>query len=385
MLADKNVCPTLGILEVVRKLIIWQDDCMSRILFVILLTVSPGVVEAEEPAANTGGFTSPARREEELREAVVKALPLLEKGAVGHREQRTCFSCHNQGVPIVAITTARSRGIAVNDEELARQLKFITDFLATNRERFLEGKGTGGQVDTAGYALLALESGGWKSDDNTSAVAEYLLLFQNDADHWKNSSHRPPSEASELTTNYLGLRGLASYGTESQQERIAARREQVRSWLQKAEAKETEDHVFRMWSLKLLEEPSETIAAAVDSLRKLQRDNGGWSQLPEMDSDAYATGSVLVALHQAGDVATSDPAYQRGLEFLLKTQQDDGSWQVTSRSKPFQKYFETGFPHGKDQFISAAASAWATTALALALPHEVEDKKEPQINADDAD
>ena len=31
-------------------------------------------------------------------------------------------------------------------------------------------------------------------------------------------------------------------------------------------------------------------------------------------------------------------------------------------------YFESGFPHGKDQFISIAASSWATTALALSLP-----------------
>jgi hypothetical protein len=44
----------------------------------------------------------------------------------------------------------------------------------------------------------------------------------------------------------------------------------------------------------------------------------------------------------------------------------DGSWLVRSRSRPFQTYFETGFPHGKDQWISSAATGWATAALALA-------------------
>jgi hypothetical protein len=87
-----------------------------------------------------------------------------------------------------------------------------------------------------------------------------------------------------------------------------------------------------------------------------------------MDSDAYATGTVLVALHQAGGLPTTDPAYQRGVAFLLKAQREDGSWLVRSRSKPFQRYFESGFPHGKDQFISITASAWATTALALTCP-----------------
>jgi hypothetical protein len=101
---------------------------------------------------------------------------------------------------------------------------------------------------------------------------------------------------------------------------------------------------------------------------KTQRDDGGWAQLDSLKSDAYATGSALVALHQAGALPTTDPAYQRGLKFLLATQQDDGSWHVKSRSKPFQLYFESGFPHGKDQFISLAASSWATTALVLALP-----------------
>ena len=75
-----------------------------------------------------------------------------------------------------------------------------------------------------------------------------------------------------------------------------------------------------------------------------------------------------LALHQAGRLATDDPAYRRGVAFLLRTQEADGTWFVASRSKPFQLYFESGFPYGKDQFISMSASSWAVTALCLALP-----------------
>jgi hypothetical protein len=67
-------------------------------------------------------------------------------------------------------------------------------------------------------------------------------------------------------------------------------------------------------------------------------------------------------------MATDYPAYRRGLDFLIRCQRVDGSWFVKSRSRPFQTYFESGFPHGPDQFISAAASAWAVAALALACP-----------------
>jgi ankyrin repeat protein len=62
----------------------------------------------------------------------------------------------------------------------------------------------------------------------------------------------------------------------------------------------------------------------------------------------------------------SDQAYQCGTRHLMSTQLADGSWYVQRRALPIQPYFESGFPHGHDQFISAAATNWAATALALA-------------------
>jgi len=67
-------------------------------------------------------------------------------------------------------------------------------------------------------------------------------------------------------------------------------------------------------------------------------------------------------------VAADHPAVIRGIRYLINTQESDGSWQVTSHAKPFQTYFETSFPYGKDQFISVTASSWATVALLLVLP-----------------
>ncbi|HEX5106373.1 MAG TPA: prenyltransferase/squalene oxidase repeat-containing protein, partial [Pirellulaceae bacterium] len=213
-----------------------------------------------------------------------------------------------------------------------------------------------------------------KRDEITAAVVEYLIKYQADRGHWRTSSNRPPSEASPFTTSYVALRGLTAFGSEEQQERIAARRDQLREWLVKTPANDNEDRVFRLLALKAVEAEATEIESAVKELLAKQREDGGWSQLdsgePETatQSDAYATGSALVALHQAGDLCTDDPAWQRGLRYLLKTQKDDGSWHVPSRSKPFQAYFESGFPHGKDQFISCAASGWATWAMILALP-----------------
>src|SRR5262249_25046160 len=123
----------------------------------------------------------------------------------------------------------------------------------------------------------------------------------------------------------------------------------------------------RLWALKRAGSAAREVRAA-QGLLKAQRPDGGWAQRDAMKSDAYATGSALVALHRAAGLATTDPAFRRGLKYLLASQLKDGTWHVRSRSRPFQAYFESGFPHAKDQFISLAASGWASTALALALP-----------------
>ena len=106
---------------------------------------------------------------------------------------------------------------------------------------------------------------------------------------------------------------------------------------------------------------------AIRELLAIQRSDGGWSDLPSLSSTAYATGKMLVALHTAG-LPASDPAYQRGVQFLLNSQQEDGSWYVKSRALGFQPYFDAGFPYGHDQWISAAGTNWATMALTLAAP-----------------
>ena len=156
----------------------------ANVLCVAILLLRTAAAVSAEPAANPPS----------VREAVNKAIPLLMKGAEGHIAQRTCFACHNQGIPLLAFTTARERGFAVHSEELNKQLEFIAAFLERNREEYQKGKGQGGQVDTAGYALLSLEVGGWKADTTSEAVVEYLLTRDKDLDHWRTTSNRPPSE-----------------------------------------------------------------------------------------------------------------------------------------------------------------------------------------------
>jgi hypothetical protein len=99
----------------------------------------------------------------------------------------------------------------------------------------------------------------------------------------------------------------------------------------------------------------------------LQRPDGGWSQLPHLGTDAYATGITLYAMYEAGFPVT-DAAYKKGIEYLLKNQYRDGSWFVKTRSFPVQPQFESGYPFGYNQWISSAGASWASLAIANTLP-----------------
>jgi len=329
--------------------------------FVCLLLASLG---GGLTAMHAAGDAAPEIRA--IRVAVGKAIPLLEKGSLDSTAKIRCFTCHNQAVPVFALTLAAQRGFSVDAANLKKQSDVTLADLRSAREAYLQGKGQGGGATRAGYALLTLQAAGAKPDETTAAVAEFLLL--RDTQGWRTASNRPPSEGSSFSSTALALRGLKEYGTPEQRERINLRTGAARDWLLRTAPKDTEDQVFRLWALKEAAASSDDLLAATRTLKEAQREDGGWSQLPSGESDAYATGSALVVLHQAGGMATRDAAYQRGLAYLMRTQLADGTWLVKSRSKPFQPYFESGFPHGTDQFISIAASGWATAALALAVP-----------------
>ena len=305
---------------------------------------------------------------EVIRLVISKSIPLLEKGTMGSADQRQCFTCHSQTIPVLALVEARKRGFTIDDENFKRQMGHTESHLERGREDYLAGRGQGGKVLTAGYALWALEAGGRTRNDTTTAVVRFLLEYQKETSHWKHQGNRPPSSGSDFTATYVALRGLATFGIEEQQSEIKTRTEQVREWLLSETPQDTEDRVFRIWALPYVKAGEDTVQEASSELIASQQEDGGWAQTSGMESDAYATGTVLVTLLRATDVSAEHPSVRRGVQYLVSSQLDDGTWHVVTRAEPFQTYFESGFPHGKDQFISIAASSWATLALVYFLP-----------------
>jgi hypothetical protein len=304
----------------------------------------------------------------QIREAVRRAVGPMQTTLSVYSEKRDCYACHHQGVPLIALATARSRGLPVDEEVFDAAVSHTRDDLESGLEGYQKGRGQAGGATQAGYALWTLEVGGQAADKVTSAVAQYLETTNRELGHWKPLARRVPMEASRFTTTAVALRGLTAFGTGGPEGDKAARVSQALEWLRQTRPVDTEDRVFRLWGLKYAGAMPEEVRAAARELLATQRGDGGWSQTDDLGSDAYATGSALVALHDAGAIPTDDPAYRRGAAFLVATQKENGTWYVASRSEPVQVYFESGFPYRKDQFISAAATGWAAAALSLALP-----------------
>ena len=216
-----------------------------------------------------------------------------------------------------------------------------------------------GGAYNAGYALTGLAAAGTPPSKVTKALVQYLLKTEHKDGGWRIRTHRPPLEDSHFTATALGIKGIAEFAEPAGKAEPTKR---ALAWLKKTSPKSTEDHAFKVLGLHWGDAKLEKQKAA-EALIELQSTDGGWSQTTDMKSDAYATGLALSALRQSGALTANSPQYKSGVKWLLDHQEPDGSWRVKTRSKPIQKYFESSFPHGKDQFISISATCWAVIEL----------------------
>jgi N-acyl-D-amino-acid deacylase len=341
-----------------------RDSAKIRVLEMYGATRGNGPRQTMAPLRVTGEIAAP-------RTAVERSVSLLLKTSAGILEGRRCFTCHHNSLPAEAAAVARRKGIGVN-EELAR--KNVEDILAVFRRAanpMMQSQATsipGAVALTVGYGLMALAAEGHEADKVTAVMTHWMLATQMPDGSWLgNGVNRPPMESSTVSHTAMAVRGLTLYPTRGDERRLDQALSKARDWLLSAETPTAEDRAMRLMGLVWTNASDSVIQGAIRDIADRQAATGGWSQLTQLDADAYATGQVLIALHEAG-VAVTDDVYQKGVKFLLTTQYPDGSWFVRTRAFPVQPYFESGFPFGRHQWISAAGTAWAARAIALTLP-----------------
>jgi len=358
---------------------------MKRLmLFCFLIAVCglAGQKESESrttlgPVVDQPDQTVRADGETELRAASAKAISLIQHSQVIWYQRETCTSCHHQLLPEISINLARERGVPI-DEKVARETTSNTFAFLKDLDGVVQGWD---YIDMAfdGWALTAARLAGVRPSTTTATEAQFIASRQLSDGSWPTIDQRPPQSFSAFTTTAVCANALEHYLPEQLKGEKETRLRLAREWLLKTQPRTTEDRTYQLFGLRWTRAGESICRNAARRLIAEQRADGGWSQLPELGSDAYATGEVLVALHEGAGVPASDPAFQRGLQFLLKTQQADGSWRVTSRLHPpapvSPPYVNTDFPPFQhDQFVSIMGTNWATAALLQAIPAKSMDR-----------
>jgi ankyrin repeat protein len=309
----------------------------------------------------------PLTRAPELIEALTRSIALLQRVSSKFMDTGGCVSCHAQNLTGMAVQAARANGVRVDEAVAAGQAKTVSLSWAAFEQPLLQRIDTPGGTDDLEYSLFQMAADGVPADRTIDAMVYNLAGRQNRKGNWHNPpfGNRAPMEDGDFTRTAMAIRCLRVWGPPSRKAEFDRRVEAAAAWLNAANPLSTEERNMRLLGLLWAGRDVSRLQDHLGNLISLQRADGGWSQTPGLASDAYATGQVLFTLHELG-VSVSDTAYRRGVEYLLRTQFNDGSWHVVSRAVKFQPYFQSGFPHDHDQWISASGTAWAAMGLAYA-------------------
>ena len=292
---------------------------------------------------------------------------------------RKCAACHHVPMPLWALSEAERQGYAIDKKFLAD----TTESLLGSKEKLLASKIFPNPADppdprpsgrglnmglpflaVAAQSLASLEAG---QKPSVKLIADEIVKKQQADGSWEFFANlrRPPINESQSTDVAWIIMALEGASGPDAPESLRAALTKAITWFDAAKT----SGVHQEKALRVLigvrsARPRETMQSTIDELLALQRADGGWSQtVPELKSDAFATGQTLYVLSLAGYTA-KEPEIKRAIDFLVATQTPDGSWPMISRSTP------DGSPGSAKLLtpITCAASSWATLGLARLVP-----------------
>lgn len=389
----------------------------------VLALIVPFVVTA---GARAGGKPP---TDDDVRQAIERALPFVAKDGALWIEKRDCMSCHVVTFMLWAHTEAKAHGIKIDEKKVAEWTDWSmsksaaarvffkledkavralpeslqpklnelldegftheADFVAalakalapedlTEHQAALVKQATvtkrgatndGGGLDTMAQLFLARDFAAKDAKADFYAGAADLIVRMQEADGtWKAGGQLPSRRWSRPTADQTTTLWtiLALTSNHDPRPAIAKSVEKARA----AVAKPMGDGNFEWIVARLLYEhrfgAPDQFALMKQQLLERQNADGGWSVLAGAKSDAFSTGQGLYALRVAG-VAHDDAVIRRAQNYLLETQSANGSWTVAPSltSNGGAERLKKLEPIWRNW-----GTSWATIGLAKSLPEK---------------
>ena len=305
-----------------------------------------------------------------IKQSATKSMLLLQKSAYvfTNNNKLKCASCHNNTLTAMATGIARKKNVPVIDSLSARNVESMkyTLALACNPNKIKEFLAANFVIP---YILVGLSAEKYPADIYTDIAVDYIMSQAKPDGSFLAETFRVPLENGDIHLTAMAMRSIQLYASTAKKQRVNELATKTRQWLEHVQTDQQQELAFQLLGMHWCGSNNDQKNKIAGKLRSMQNADGGWSQLPTLKSDAYATGQILYALYLSGMIKTDDAVYQKGLDYLLKTQNEKGAWIVATRSFAIQPPMTSDFPpYDHDEFISAAASNWAVMALMNALP-----------------
>lgn len=326
---------------------------MRHLLIAVMIASCQSLLAQESP-------TIPAEA------AIDKGLDFLSKDAVRWRSEHNCVSCHHASNVIWSMHEAKRLKRKVDEPLLAELTKWVAE--SGNGKTSLSRPPSAPRALNTKAIFFSLGLAALPTRDEPTKAGLKLMLETVEQDQLDDGSWsawpetRPPlfgeSHLSMTALATLAVLGAAEPGDQTAINTV----DRAVQWLAAAKPdQELQSDALRLAVWQRLNRPASEIESLVSRIKQQQRPDGGFSQIPSMDSDAWATGQALYALGLTG-LTSNDPAIARAQSFLVKTQRDDGSWPMTSRpTKPGGAGSTSLIP------IIGGGSAWAVIGLSRSL------------------
>lgn len=331
-----------------------MKSIVSLALALTTILVAHGAAEAAEPKG-----IHPATPDE-ISAAIQRGVSWLEKDMVAWRAKRKCAACHHGPLYLAAIGSAAKSGFSIDAPLRADMAKWILESpdsrIFPAQEKSSSGEASGPSKLSLAIAYLSPAIGLLPESNGGGArlrqrINDHLLKTQREDGGWTGPGGRPPLLLNDQQATQLASSRLDVFESSETQPRGKAD-----AWLAKQPADDSHQAlIWRIWGDNAPQDPPARKLLA--RLRELQQPDGGWRQTEEMASDAFATGQSLQAFARA-QIPASDPAVQRALAFLVRTQAAEGNWPMVSRPHP-----ENGSRARNLNPITYAGSAWGVIGL----------------------